>query len=96
MGWKNLPYWLRGGIVALIIAIILLVPSLIIESIPLYIFNLDFIGLIIFQGSILNEDIFGVFQLITLAISYFIIGALIGLIIGKIKSKRQNEVTTTS
>lgn len=89
MGWKNLPYWLRGGIIAIIIFIILVVitsisdrqgtshpGALIIPLLP---------GLALTNHTLYRSDLL-INGFISLII-YFIIGALIGFIIGKIKNK---------
>ena len=101
IGWKNLSYWLRGGIIGLIISII-------------FIFIVFAIGVIspMLKFPLLN--ILGPFQslfylvlvmpieiallsgmknltipIIVTILIYFIIDSLIGLIIGKIKSKKE-------
>ena len=85
MGSKNWPAWLKGGFIgfALSILIILLIWTThnsrfeIIARILERAYYLNFIT-IIFRG-------FGGF---TMPISFFVLGAIIGWIIGKIKSKK--------
>lgn len=98
-----MPYWLRGGIISLFILIFVLILTLIFfyiypspqlnETVNLIrtlfdsIYYPDFISTFLYKGSCHGEGcVFGL--LLTLPISYFIIGAIIGWIYGKIKSKK--------
>ena len=97
MNWKKLPCWLKGGIIASGIEVILFVVEMNLSvqseiayyfanvnsfpAIPL-IFILSFIP-IPFEPYFLIAYAFLVY-----IISYFIIGALIGLVVSKIKSKK--------
>ena len=95
MGWKNLSYWLKGGIIGIIVLIILLIIGFILDltiqsSFFPYTLMMIFIPLIPF---VLIIEAFGigfedVIFFITLP-AYFIIGAVIGWIVGKIKSKKK-------
>jgi len=85
MGWKNLSYWLRGGVIGIIIYIVLL-PFAFIFPPPYYIISLLTIPL----NPILNSGIFGdnvIVFIIIKGIYLFLLSALIGLVIGKIKQK---------
>jgi len=104
MGWKNLPYWLRGSIVGLIAGIFLGIYLITTNC------NLSFGGS---SGgcTIFDQIIFG-FCLFTIIMPLFVfvfeqiidsssagliasiltltfLGALIGFIVGKIKSRKQ-------
>ena len=104
MGWKNWPYWLRGGAIGVLVGILIL-------FIPfvglIYIIPVMFVQGLIFNLIGLRETAdlcFSLFSspsficVITFypinVILSFIIGALIGLIIGKIKSKNRKGVNT--
>ena len=78
MGWKNWPYWLRGGLIGIIVGIILLSIG---ERTSLPIEGNIFSSASYADGPFLYIVIFAL-------IIFFIIGAIIGLIVGKIKSKR--------
>lgn len=106
MGWKNWSYWLKGGIVAVIISIILLIiPFLLFLFITVdgYIgtifFYIYFISLRIsifpaflmrFVQGASDSSAINVTMLIVIIslITWFVIGAIIGWIYGKIKLKR--------
>lgn len=105
MGWKNLPYWLKGGVIFLVISIFLhlfikllyvLTPIVGISFLIWYPLSwiLYFLpSLIIFWNSIFEPDTFipivSGTNVIHVFIFYFIIGAIIGWIYGKIKSRKQ-------
>ncbi len=78
MGWKDLPYWLKGGIIALIIWIIFFVLAGIVD------FQIKGIIPPIIIGGLYN-NLTTVVAYIENAIIYLIIGAIVGLIYGKIK-----------
>jgi len=96
MGWKNFPTWLKGGITGLCIAgffSMLLIPSIIIgamvdqdaENMVGDIYHVLSFPLDTDSGS---WGIDALFEIpITMGITYFLTGSLIGWIIGKIKSK---------
>jgi hypothetical protein len=109
MGWKNLSYWLRGGIIGLIVGLFLLGIILIdggvaqcdgpegvscnswVGEIVMSIFL--FIALpFVLVGSSFNSSSFGpvgvILFFIGVFISPFLWGALIGLIVGKIKNRK--------
>ena len=96
MGWKNWPYWLKGGIIATLIYIIVSVYTLPQLNLPTPLGIKQLLGLILFP-SYLVYFIIGAFIRVTsttiilidiISIPlYFIIGAIIGLIYGKIKKK---------
>ena len=80
MGWKNWPYWLRGGISLdlLIIISMIIFPKL--SEIPIISILLYFP---LFYGFIIGGLI--------ILFCWFIIGAIIGWIYGKIKRESNNE-----
>ena len=93
MNWKNLSYWLRGGIISFILFLILLILSFISPRSDMgNIFHWVLLGLGL-PAYILARFIplgFGPFSsFFVLIIPYsFVIGAIIGWIVGKIKSKK--------
>ena|SRR3989344_1812488 len=105
MGWEDWPYWVKGGLLAVtiyIIVTIILIPfgqvkSGYFKDVPYWIMYPNFVGYLLslsltpspkpgpfldFMISLNNLLIF-----IYSAIFYFLIGALIGWIVGKFKSK---------
>lgn len=97
MGWKNLPYWLRGGIILLVLSVFLL-----------YFLSTTVLCVDPSSGADLSNPIFGckselerlfinlgftkfIGSIFFLGVS-FLIGAIIGLIIGKIKSKSKKQM----
>ena len=106
MGWKNWSYWLRGGIVfdllVIIIFLLLYVLWLIIGGSGIYslmnliLFPLYWIFQVTRPVTFLEVFVFGSFLpnfqgIIILLTIYFIIGAIIGWIVGKIKKRKVNE-----
>ncbi len=107
MGWKNWPYWLKGGLiftmlVLLVTFIIGLIAVISYSNIPFSgkdIFLIYFIIIYLFPsysllnvlksspGSFLEGNI--ITAIITSSVIWFLIGALIGFVIGKIKSSRK-------
>ncbi|MBS3114557.1 hypothetical protein J4448_05640 [Candidatus Woesearchaeota archaeon] len=101
MGWKDWPYWLKGGVIAvgiIILVIVFLVPFgesdlLGVGSVhssgggPYWMlpFLPGFILVLIFNPSTKPLGYFLFYG--TPLILYFLIGAVIGWIVGKIKSK---------
>lgn len=89
MNWKNLPYWLKGGIIGLTIGLlyglfsIILIVLVILGYLPASPFNLGtqspkFLFLIIpFIGTLIQTSIL------------FVIGSLIGYIYGKVKLRKE-------
>ena len=99
MRWKNWPYWLRGGIIALLVIIILVLIGFkfsifIVGFIPGYII-LTFFGPILqdFFPTLFSTGDNWFYYLLGVIIS-LIIGAIIGIIIRKIKS-RKNEIKSS-
>ena len=96
MSWKDWSYWLKGGIIALLIPIILVILFFFDIEKPLYIVPyLDFIGLIS-CGGILDYpsrcsggDFSNAIYFLTIPLSWIMIGMFVGWIYGKIKSKLQ-------
>ena len=95
MGLKNWPAWLKGGIIGAIISLLVSlsyffliqlgfgVPTFFLFELPIKVASFIF-G----WGQVLTGLRVYVSALIFSPIFYFIIGALIGLIISKIKSKK--------
>jgi hypothetical protein len=98
MGWKEWPTWLKGGVIGLILSVLFLIGLIICASSSLgsgsygcinFIFPLFFGA---FMASILNiqNKFVGYFVIgFTNLIIYFLIGALIGWIVGKIKNRNK-------
>jgi len=94
MGWKNWHYWLKGGVKAIIIGLILNILFIV----PLFFLVqgsvaevISFIGRYILPlwSSIMGITLLlAIKNLIIALIGYFIIGALIGGIYGKLRSKK--------
>jgi len=88
MGWKDWPYWLKGGIIGTVLAtlIILIVGfialSICYENCPPFIKNSLFIFILP------SYFLPGVIADVAIIIWNFLIGALIGFIYGKIKSRK--------
>jgi len=115
MGWKSLSYWLKGGIIGILVVISLCLIGLLLGSNDLGFLSLAFIPLypayyliiLFFKISgttfittntgttypdIPNADlIYFLWTPLLGLIIYFIIGALIGLIYSKLKSKKENK-----
>ncbi len=109
MGWKDYPYWLKGGIVSLFLVIILTITLFIINPscngecwFPLW--NLVWIlpSAIISAplSAITGYDLWDEFlnfgggyigRILLPILFYFLVGAFIGWIIGKIKNKRSES-----
>lgn len=110
MDWKQLPYWLRGGIIAVIFFIIILVTLILLatnyQQLGItredggFLFYLGAFFLILITlpvipswGSIANESFIDLIPIVIVGlIFYFMIGEIIGLVIGKIKSKKQSNL----
>lgn len=104
MGWKNLPSWLKGGIIIIIIIILLFSIAFALDKISpskvgqfgklsrstFILFIIILPGAIIMGGNILDGTTTAIIilALFLSGIIYFIIGSLIGLIISKLKSKK--------
>lgn len=102
MNWKNWPYWLKGGWMLSVINLGLIIISYILPS-PMFSFKFgyftigdlfSFPALLMWEGSqeifslVINRPLQYLFIILISSIEYFIIGALIGWIYGKIKSKK--------
>ena len=95
MGWRELPYWLRGGIIVFIITpLVFLIPLV---AFPCYgvrcpsfisqiTIDLLFLPNSIFPGNLLNLS-FLLLPMIFYSFIGVIIGVLVGLIYGKIKRR---------
>jgi len=95
MDWKDWPYWLKGGVIAAGINLLLLLLYYIFPT-PVFSFKKSYnqitsiLGLPAFVViGILPFSIFSIFWIIVVStILFFIIGAIIGLIVGKVKSRK--------
>ncbi len=90
MIWKDWSIWLKGGIIGLIIFLLLMIVSTFNSNSAMGFFFI-FPIILFCRGNLdcLSEPMLPILGYVLLAFLYFIIGAIIGLIIGKIKSKKQ-------
>ncbi len=102
MAWKNWPVWVKGGIIASLLGLIYsLLSTIFIFQVPevvskhLYVFGILICGLKdgdgILPATLCKGSLGLVLVIISALILLFIIGSLIGLIIGKIKSTKKGE-----
>jgi hypothetical protein len=98
MAWKNQPYWLKGGIIGLIILILLYIISILLIYINLTEYSpLSFLAqillfpLVLCNGEECRALIFAVPFIIFF--EFIVIGALIGWLYGRIKLKREKNET---
>jgi len=94
MGWKDWSYWLKGGIIGLVISLLITLSTM---FMPVYCIGLsqDGTGCVSPTGidawkynfNSLFDDTFGI--IILFIVSLFIIGAIIGWIYGKIKQRKR-------
>lgn len=97
MGWKNLPSWVKGGLVLSSIFILLVIFFTIVDPDSWTFLALPVILFIYFVAEDFLKDLGIRFTetywfFITLFLSlffYFILGAIIGFIIGKIKNRNK-------
>lgn len=102
MGWRKWPYWLRGGIIGILMGLFIFFIAPIFPN-PIFALSELFLFLLVIlfgisglcdkipflRDEICNiEEGFSLTQIIILILSWFVIGAIIGLIYGKIMSKR--------
>ena len=101
MGWKNWPAWLKGGVIFIVLFMIFLSITLIADSqIPEESDSLRSSSLPVIPGIWINYFTFRIgdsyprpsigymlFPGLYSAISYFLIGALIGWLVGKFRKK---------
>lgn len=103
---KELPYWIKGGIISLIISLILFILVRKIALIfppadqvimitlfwPFFILAFTFEGSFFFNQPGTVNFVFGIIILLLAQIIYsFLIGAIIGFIVGKIKNKKRRK-----
>ena len=104
MGFKELSAWLKGGVIGIIIFFVLVIPLLICAfscssegCIGCLIFSLPLIfGSIFSWFDIINieNDILGYIVIAIINIPlYFLIGALIGWIVGKIRNRNKKPMS---
>lgn len=103
MSWKNWPSWLKGGVIAIEIDLIILVIlfiGLFISSGEEFMYDVFFplLGItqlfissfLYFTGGIGEAlDIFIKISILSGLVTWFLIGALIGLVVGKIKENKK-------
>lgn len=101
MGFNNLPIWLKGGLIGIMIGVIWIFIGLFIvnniqscistnQSVPPPACNLLIIFYIpiVFLGMLGLSDQGIITGIILTAVVYFVLGSIIGLIVDKIKSKK--------
>jgi len=97
--WKNWPYWVKGGVIGVLLygfATIILIPFGAppfqgIMSFPYWIIPtmITLWATYPFGGLVAEFNQTGIFIFIGAIIVYFLIGAIAGLIYGKIKNRKQ-------
>ena len=106
MKLKDLPTWLKGGIIGLCIALILLIFMMLIpgtthsstvlkDSISKIAQSFDWVSFIL-NGGHFCDEMGCLFMIFTIWPSYFGIGTLIGGIVGKVKAKKQEKTSKTN
>ncbi len=92
MGWKNWSYWLRGGVIGGVIGLIVGLLVLFLRDI----FNNSFLQVLnlpsfVIAFALCYENLFcsNIIYVISSFIVFFILGAIIGFIYGKIKNRKQ-------
>ncbi|MAG27172.1 hypothetical protein CMI47_16675 [Candidatus Pacearchaeota archaeon] len=90
MGWRNWPYWLKGGVVLLVVYIVYQFRFFYLfdffEDLPMFfIENLDITNMAL-------AYIFTGLGYVLMFFIYFLVGALIGWIYGKIRARRAEQV----
>ncbi len=96
MGWKDWSYWLKGGVIGLVIYLLIATVSSIAWSDKLIIPFVSFSGLIFnnFLAPLLGNGFLteSISIIILSLIFYFISGSIIGWLYGKIKNRgKENE-----
>ena len=97
MGWKDWSYWLKGGIIGLILFfLVLIIVSLKLNSdFAFIVYFLLWMPLLFLEDSALffyqiegypQPTILGI---VCIGIVYFLVGSLLGWIVGKVKSRNQ-------
>lgn len=104
MGWKDWPYWLKGGIIGLIVFLVISLFFILYEFIGIGVF-IDFFFILSIFFSIITSLPFYIYDFILQILSiniywnsfslfisgvinYFFTGAIIGWIYGKIKERK--------
>lgn len=99
MGWKDWSYWLKGGIIGLIISTIVIVIALLqlinyaIIKWPLLILINLFANQYVAISQCSGDSCIGFLFFVPLLvfIEFFVIGAIIGWIYGKIKQRKEDS-----
>lgn len=100
MGWKNLPSWVRGCVIGIMVGLVLFFLTLFIGGNPivglltgwflfLIIVILGMLGLC--GEAICRLEGFSLIQIVLLVLGWGIIGIFIGYIYGRIKSKKRKN-----
>ncbi len=98
MGWGNLRSWVKGGIIGALAGLIILLSLIMLmklffigDNFALYLFPTIFFGLMgmtmQYTSPSANQIVQFVFLVILAFVPYFIIGSIVGWIIGKIKKE---------
>ena len=90
MGWKDWPYWIKGGVIGLGIFIVMFLLSYIILMLGcmdrvIYLLSIKS-GIMFPTPCLLVYFFFASYSIMPFV--FIVIGAIIGLIVGKIKSKK--------
>lgn len=92
MRWKDLPNWLRGGLIGIIFLILIdfifvLIGIYCMDLIrfPLICYNAFISDIFNFPLYLTNQELFSAFGILIDIVVYFLIGALISLLYSKIK-----------
>ena len=106
MGWKTWPYWIRGGIISMLIFTVLffiiatlggfaqdnsLLIPLILLVLPLHLIFGSITKSIFYPNypNVYTAFQAYIFMYVELLLSYFILGCIIGFIVGKIKKYKK-------
>lgn len=90
MGWRNLPYWLKGGIISFLIVFIWGILDFVLfhTMITIMLICVSFTGIFLCKPLNIGYGNYDTLLIILALISYFLLGAIIGLIVGKIRSRK--------
>lgn len=83
MGWKNLPSWLKGGIIVFVLSILLFIFGTY-SPMSLLTYPTSSLFAVYLEGKLSVGARMFLFFLFT-AVMYFLVGAIIGFIVGKIR-----------
>ena len=89
MGWRTWSYWLKGGLIGLILGIIISLNELFIGLGGMFLYNLSLGSLFDAIAVLTSEGIGFIIMFIGIILVYTIYGAIIGVIYGKIKNRNK-------